>query len=135
MVAELVAETEELKHNQYNKPFEQDLTKWEKKITMAKNSMELWIRLQQDWVVEIEPWFRAADVKTRLPAEYKLFEKMQRIWKRLIRNIKSQPVLIELASDSTVAASLSQFDELATSMKSALEEHQRPKKGSDEDSD
>lgn len=93
MVQELVAETEELKHNQYNKPFEQDLAKWEKKITMAKNSMELWIKLQQDWVVEIEPWFRAADVKTRLPAEYKLFEKMQRIWKRLIRNIKSQPVV------------------------------------------
>jgi hypothetical protein len=95
VIDDFVAKTEELKSNPYNAPFEEEMTKWSRNINMAKSSMELWLRLQIVWL-DIEQHFKSPDVKTRLPVEFKLFEKMQRIWKRLIRHAKSKPQVCQI---------------------------------------
>jgi plasmid replication initiation protein len=98
MMDEYVNTTQDLLENPYNAPFQEDLSRWENKLTTTKSNIELWFKLQQEWLEEIEPQYRATGMEEMreslgiLP-KYKMFEKLQRIWKRLIRCVKSNPIV------------------------------------------
>ena len=85
-----IATTEELQENPYKTPFEERLNSWEKKLQLTKENLERWFENQSEWV-EIQPHFAAPDAATRMPPEFKMFQKMERIWRRLGRIVRDKP--------------------------------------------
>lgn len=76
--------TNELLANKYNTPFLEKLTAWEKKIKITKANLQIWADCQAKWL-SIQPTFMPVDTPHKMPVTYKIYEKMQRIWRRLIR--------------------------------------------------
>jgi dynein heavy chain len=100
-VGAFVIETEKLIANPFNKPFKQILPVWYKNIKRTKANMELWLNIQEQWL-QIEPQFKAPDVPNRLPVEFKMYQKMNRIWRRLIRFARDTPLVNQIISVFTI---------------------------------
>lgn len=83
-IKEFIGITTKLVANPFNKPFEEKLRHWDRKITLSRIYVEKWLELQTRWL-EIQPTFVTPDAPQKMPVTYKLYEKVKRIWERLCR--------------------------------------------------
>ncbi|CAG7831213.1 unnamed protein product [Allacma fusca] len=132
VIEDFIRATADLQQNLYKTPFEERLNLWEKKIVLTKENIVMWFDCQKEWV-KVQPFFTTPDAATRMPPEYKMFVKMERIWRRLNRLVRDTPEILEIGSDSTVRASLLQFSGLITKVNKGLEEYMRPQGSSSDD--
>lgn len=89
VIREYIKITDQLLENKFNKPFLEKLRAWEKKIKLSKANLEVWIDCQMKWI-QMQPTFMVPDAATKMAVTYKIYEKMQRIWRRLIRLARDQ---------------------------------------------
>ena len=92
LIEEYIAATDIIIESPYKAPFEEQINIWEKKIRVAKENLELWLVNQADWV-DLQDSFKSPDAEEKLPAEYKLFVKMERIWRRVMRLVRDNPAV------------------------------------------
>ena len=57
LVNECVKQTNVILENPYNKPFEEKLAVWEKRIKWTKQHLQIWLDVQDEWL-DFEPIFR-----------------------------------------------------------------------------
>ncbi|CAL8110099.1 unnamed protein product [Orchesella dallaii] len=132
-IDEYIEITNDILKNPYNAAFQEKLSVWDKKIRLSKVNLELWIDNQDQWL-DIQPTFLVPQAATKLQVTFKIYEKMQRIWRRLIRLARDNSDILELLSENTTMASLQQFANLLTVIHKSLAEYMKPK-GSDESDD
>jgi hypothetical protein len=95
LIGEYIKATEVILESAYKGPFEERLGMWEKKVRLTKDNLDLWVVDQDDWI-GLQDSFRIPDVEIKLPAELKLFVKMERIWRRVMRLVRDTPDVRQL---------------------------------------
>ncbi|ODM98022.1 Dynein heavy chain 1, axonemal [Orchesella cincta] len=134
LIDDYIKVTDEILKNPFNAAFQERLSIWDKKIRLSKVNLELWIDNQDQWL-DIQPTFLVPQAATKLQVTFKIYEKMQRIWRRLIRLARDNNDILELLSENTTMASLQQFANLLGIIHKSLEEYMRPKGSDDSDDD
>lgn len=74
-----LAEITDLQSNEFHEPFEFVLGMWKKKMILARENLEILLKIQKQWL-EILP-----NVNLKIELENELYLKLERIWKRIVR--------------------------------------------------
>ena len=75
--------------------FKEQLTKWQKILKTVDGVIQIWIKVQRNWM-RLEPIFLASeDIRAQLPEDTKRFEKVDQDWKELMRDAVDEPGVVE----------------------------------------
>uniref|UniRef100_A0A8D2DP18 Dynein axonemal heavy chain 1 n=1 Tax=Sciurus vulgaris TaxID=55149 RepID=A0A8D2DP18_SCIVU len=78
--------TQSMSFSPYKKPFEQRINSWETKLKLTQEVLEEWLNCQRSWLY-LEPIFSSEDITRQLPVESKRYQTMERIWRKIMRNV------------------------------------------------
>ncbi|KAF1322385.1 Dynein heavy chain, partial [Globisporangium splendens] len=74
--------------DEYNKPYFERITKWEKMLISIQDIMDTWIKVQATWLY-LEPIFSSDDIMRQMPTEGALFHKVDANWRRNMQDTQS----------------------------------------------
>ena len=75
--------------------FKEQLTKWQKILKTVDGVIQIWIKVQRNWM-RLEPIFLASeDIRAQLPEDTKRFEKIDQDWKDLMRDAVEEPAVVD----------------------------------------
>ncbi|GLV39944.1 Dynein heavy chain at 36C [Carabus blaptoides fortunei] len=97
--------TQQLSFSPFKGAFEQEIEEWEATLKLTTAVIEEWIELQKEWMY-LEPIFTSEDISRQLPIESKKYNNMERTWRRIMRNAKENPKIIEYCNDKKLLESL-----------------------------
>ena len=81
---------QQLQMNVFKKYFVDEINKWEANLNLIYEILDQWIECQRSWRY-LEPIFNSPDIATQLPNHFKIFEKVNRIWRKLLSMAYSKP--------------------------------------------
>ncbi|XP_058137242.1 dynein axonemal heavy chain 10 [Dasypus novemcinctus] len=73
-------------------PFLQTVHKWEKKLSVIGEVIEIWMLVQRKWMY-LESIFIGGDIRSQLPDEAKKFDTIDRVFKRIMGETLKDPVI------------------------------------------
>ena len=89
--------TQAMQFSNFKKPFEEEIDEWDKKLMLVSDTIEEWIKCQQQWMY-LQPIFDSPDIMRQLPAETKRFKSVDSTWRHIINNTKSVPNVLKTCS-------------------------------------
>ncbi|MBN3325639.1 DYH1B protein, partial [Atractosteus spatula] len=90
-----------LKSSRYANPIKQQIDEWERKLNLFAHTLEEWIMCQKRWLY-LQPIFSAKDIQRQLPAEAKLFLKVDQTWKDIMQRTEKRPNALKAATSPGV---------------------------------
>nr|XP_015200682.1 PREDICTED: dynein heavy chain 14, axonemal isoform X2 [Lepisosteus oculatus] len=90
-----------LKSSLYANPIKQQIDEWERKLNLFAHTLEEWIMCQKRWLY-LQPIFSAKDIQRQLPAEAKLFLKVDQTWKDIMQRTEERPNALKAATSPGV---------------------------------
>ncbi|XP_034941913.1 dynein heavy chain 6, axonemal [Chelonus insularis] len=93
--------------SRYVSPIKSRVDEWIKQMELFSTTLDAWQYCQQQWMY-LEAIFSAADIQRQLPVESKLFIKVDRSWREIMRKAFKMPVAMELCTQTGL---LRQFEE------------------------
>lgn len=103
-----IIQTQTMKGSQFAKIFEAEISKWESDLLYLRDSLEVWLKVQANWIY-LSPIFASPDIKKELPLENTKFISVNNEWKDLMSRTLTQNKAIELPRDSTLKERLKQM--------------------------
>lgn len=86
--------TQQLLFSPFKAYFEEAITDWDRSLNLIGDILEQWLDCQRSWRY-LEPIFNSPDIAMQLPKLTKLFEKVDKVWRRTMHNATSQPNVLE----------------------------------------
>lgn len=86
--------TQQLQFSPFKAFFEEQITDWDRSLNLIADILEQWMDCQRAWRY-LEPIFNSADIAMQLPKLTKLFEKVDKVWHRIMHNVGLQPNVLE----------------------------------------
>lgn len=93
-----IIQTQTMKGSQFAKIFEAEIAKWEGDLLYLRDSLELWLKVQANWIY-LSPIFASPDITKELPAENSKFQNVNNEWKDLMSKTLTQNRAIEVPKD------------------------------------
>jgi len=97
MLDEQLNITQQLQFSPFKAHFAERLDEWEKQLNLMAEIIEQWLECQRSWRY-LEPIFSAEDIITQLPKYWKLFDKVDRTWRKIMANAFQKPVALEFCA-------------------------------------
>ena len=91
----------------FKKPFEEDIARWEKTLSVVSEVLDEWTKLQRQWMY-LQPIFGSKDIMEQLPLEGNRFKVVNDRWKKTLARAEQSPGVLKLCDDRTL---LEQFKE------------------------
>eukprot|EP00505_MAST-04D_sp_SCG-Rhode-Island_P000545 Stramenopile-MAST_4_protein_545 len=63
---------------------------WQKRLLLLQETLDEWLSVQKNWMY-LENIFAAPDIQRQLPNETKIFEKVDKSWKGLMKTVAANP--------------------------------------------
>ena len=60
--------------------------------------LDEWVVCQRSWLY-LEPIFSSEDINRQLPVESKRYQTMERLWRKIMRHAKEDPVVCQWSLD------------------------------------
>ena len=82
----------------FKKPFEEQISTWERTLSMVSEVLDEWITLQRSWMY-LEPIFGSEDIMEQLPLEGKRFAAVDRLWRKVLTKALGVPGVLKMCND------------------------------------
>jgi dynein heavy chain len=82
----------------FKKPFEEQITEWERTLSMVSEVLDEWITVQRSWMY-LEPIFGSDDIMQQLPLEGKRFAAVDRSWRKALTQANMTPAVLKVCND------------------------------------
>ncbi|PAA45958.1 hypothetical protein BOX15_Mlig009546g7, partial [Macrostomum lignano] len=119
--------TQQISFSQFKKPFENEINKWESKLRTSQDVLEEWVNCQRQWLY-LEPIFSSDDINRQLPLEGKRYSTMERMWRKIMKNAKENPKVIEICPDNRLLDNLKECNKLLDQVQKGLSEYLETKR-------
>eukprot|EP00796_Vickermania_ingenoplastis_P008354 gene8354-5852_t len=86
--------TQQLLFSPFKAFFEEAITDWDRSLNLISDVLEQWMDCQRAWRY-LEPIFSSEDIAMQLPMLTKLFEKVDKVWRRTMHSVSVQPNVLE----------------------------------------
>ncbi|XP_074644244.1 dynein axonemal heavy chain 1-like [Tubulanus polymorphus] len=119
--------TQSMSFSPFKKPFEERISSWENKLRTTQDVLDEWLMCQRSWLY-LEPIFSSEDINRQLPVESKRYQTMERIWRKIMKNAKENPVVIQLCPDARLLDNLRECNKLLDQVQKGLSEYLETKR-------
>ncbi|XP_054992649.1 dynein axonemal heavy chain 1 [Sorex araneus] len=119
--------TQSMSFSPYKKPFEMRISSWENKLKLTQEVLEEWLNCQRSWLY-LEPIFSSEDINRQLPVESKRYQTMERIWRKIMKNVYENREVINVCSDQRLLDSLRDCNKLLDMVQKGLSEYLETKR-------
>ena len=82
--------TQQLQFSHFKAFFAEDIDSWEKDLNLMSEILEQWLDCQRSWRY-LEPIFNSEDIAMQLPKLSKVFEKVDRTWRKIMGSANQNP--------------------------------------------
>ncbi len=89
--------------------------------------MEEWVLCQRSWLY-LEPIFSSDDIMRQLPVEGKRYQTMDRMWRKIMQNAKSEPKVISFCSDNRLLENFRECNKLLDQVQKGLSDYLETKR-------
>ncbi len=89
--------------------------------------MEEWALCQRSWLY-LEPIFSSDDIMRQLPVEGKRYQTMDRMWRKIMQNAKSEPKVISFCSDNRLLENFRECNKLLDQVQKGLSDYLETKR-------
>ncbi|CCW62408.1 unnamed protein product [Phytomonas sp. EM1] len=87
--------TQQLQFSPFKEYFKESITDWERSLNLISDVLEQWVECQRAWRY-LEPIFSSDDIAVQLPRLSKLFEKVDKTWRRIMNATHNQTNVLEV---------------------------------------
>ncbi|XP_056619544.1 dynein axonemal heavy chain 6 [Triplophysa dalaica] len=83
--------------SRYAGPIMARVDKWQTQLALFSQTLDEWLACQRNWLY-LESIFNAPDIQRQLPAESKMFLKVDKSWKEIMRKVSRLPNALRAAT-------------------------------------
>ncbi|XP_076846923.1 dynein axonemal heavy chain 1 isoform X2 [Brachyhypopomus gauderio] len=120
--------TQSMCFSPYKKPFDERISSWEASLRMTQDVLDEWLTCQRTWLY-LEPIFSSDDINRQLPMEGKLYQSMERTWRKVMKAAHDKTKVIELCPDLQLLDNLRECNRLLEQVQKGLSEYLETKRG------
>ncbi len=100
--------------------FQEEGKLWEDRLTKLRGAFDSWVDVQRRWVYLEGIFFRSADIKAQLPAEWSRFRNVDGEFVSLMRRVSSRPYAMEALNIDNLQRTLDRLESLMVAIQRAL---------------
>ncbi|OAF70501.1 hypothetical protein A3Q56_01728, partial [Intoshia linei] len=127
MLDDHIVMTQGMSFSPFKKPFDDRINNWETKLRITQDVIDEWIFCQKQWLY-LEPIFSSEDINLQLPVESKRYQTMDRMWRKIMKNAKDDPMVISLCPDTRLLDNLKECNKLLEQVQKGLSEYLETKR-------
>ncbi|KAK3269901.1 Dynein heavy chain cytoplasmic, partial [Cymbomonas tetramitiformis] len=92
--------------SRFVKPFLDDVRKWEGRLSLIAETIEVWMLVQRKWMYLESIFIGSDDIRHQLPQEAKRFDGIDKNWKKIMADTAKNPNILEACSQDSRLATL-----------------------------
>ena len=96
-----IVKTQAIRRHPSGKPIEARVTAWETRLITTQDVLQEWLKCQRMWLY-LEPIFASTDVQAELVKEFRLFQGVDRMWKKVMMETARKPNVLTICSNETL---------------------------------
>eukprot|EP00741_Cyanophora_paradoxa_P002452 tig00000076_g2377.t1 len=127
MLDDHIVMTQSMNFSPFKKAFEERISTWEQKLTLASNILEEWLGVQRQWLY-LEPIFGSEDIMKQLPTEGKRFTTVDRTWRKTMQNAKMNPHVLGFCNSEKLLESFQESNKLLDMVQKGLSDYLETKR-------
>ncbi|XP_068444624.1 dynein axonemal heavy chain 6 isoform X2 [Clinocottus analis] len=113
--------------SRYVAPIKSRVDKLLRNLTLFNQTLEEWLTCQRNWLY-LESIFLAPDIKRQLPAESKMFLKVDKSWKEIMAKVNKMPNALKAATQPDQLETFQQNNTLLDEIQKCLEDYLESKR-------
>ncbi|KAK2919405.1 hypothetical protein Q8A73_003776 [Channa argus] len=113
--------------SRYVAPIKLRVDKLLKQLTLFSQTLDEWLTCQRNWLY-LESIFLAPDIKMQLPAESRMFVKVDKSWKEIMGKVKKMPNALKAATQPDLLETFQQHNALLEEIQKCLEAYLESKR-------
>ncbi|KAL7403678.1 hypothetical protein ABVT39_003711 [Epinephelus coioides] len=113
--------------SRYVAPIKPRVDKLLKQLTLFNQTLDEWLTCQRNWLY-LESIFLAPDIKRQLPAESKMFLKVDNSWKQIMAKVNKMPNALKAATLPDLLETFQQNNTLLDEIQKCLEDYLESKR-------
>lgn len=94
-----ILKTLSMRGSAFVKPSESEVREWYEKIVRINHTLDEWAAVQSNWLY-LMPIFSSKDIVAQMPEEGRLFQQVDNTYRRYMKIVEQQPIVIETAPAS-----------------------------------
>ncbi|KAM8878755.1 dynein axonemal heavy chain 6 isoform 3-T3 [Spinachia spinachia] len=116
-----------LSSSRYVAPVKYRVDKLLRQLTLFNRTLDEWLTCQRNWLY-LESIFVAPDIKRQLPAESKMFQKVDKSWKEIMTRANMRPNSLEAATQPDLLETFQNHNTLLDEIQKCLEDYLESKR-------
>ncbi|XP_037621211.1 dynein heavy chain 6, axonemal [Sebastes umbrosus] len=113
--------------SRYIGPIKPRVDKLLRQLILFNQTLDEWLTCQRNWIY-LESIFLAPDIKRKLPAESKMFLKVDKSWKEIMARVNKMPNALKAATQSDLLETFQHNNTLLDEIQKCLEEYLESKR-------
>ncbi|XP_075319652.1 dynein axonemal heavy chain 6 [Odontesthes bonariensis] len=113
--------------SRYAAPIKFRVDKLQRQLVLFNQTLEEWLTCQRNWLY-LESIFLAPDIKRQLPAESKMFLKVDKSWKEIMARVSRMPNALKAATQPDLLETFKHNNSLLDEIQKCLEDYLESKR-------
>ncbi|KAA6362975.1 MAG: putative Dynein heavy chain [Streblomastix strix] len=111
----------------FKEPHKNAIDKWIQLLQRVSLVVEEWLKCQKRWIY-LEPIFSSEDIQRQLPVEHKIFQGVDRAWRRLMNQTHAKPSVLEFCAPENLLTTFQEMFSVLESVANGLESYLETKR-------
>ncbi|KAG8186377.1 hypothetical protein JTE90_026795 [Oedothorax gibbosus] len=122
-----IVKTQAMRGSPFAKPFESEIKDWEEILKLTQDSIDEWLKVQMQWLY-LEPIFSSADILQQMPKEGALFQAVDQIWRKIMKQTTEKPNVLDNTSTPDIYKDLLSCNDMLDKINKGLNSYLEKKR-------